>query len=424
MLKTTTSGQKNKMNKAKILFIGELPRKNNIGGSHIVNCEILNYLTKDESFEIIAVSPLFKNEEIADWGFPVEFLKTKYFRSKGLGDIAARISFCNQTKKFLKQIQFRPDLIHIDASPYLIKLAPEIPKVLFLHGSDKFKEGIIDLINYPYSTLCSWLNDHYEKRAIYDRNIRKIFINSELSKKTLIADYQIPNDIAQKIMAVKLGFNIKRFRFENISQQEAKNKLAQKIKLTPQSFIISFIGGIAPQKGQAELIQTMPTLINQYPNLFLILIGKNSGDLKRCQSLIKNLNLEKNTAILGSLYNADLGLIVKATDIYVSASTESFGINQVEAMGAGLPLVAWDRGAVKELFTNGQEGFLVNSRNEFIKKLQILIENKNLRRKMAKRAKIHAEKTFSWEKLGEEIKKSYLEILRSYSKSATAQKSQ
>ncbi|MCX6702714.1 MAG: glycosyltransferase family 4 protein [Candidatus Wolfebacteria bacterium] len=401
--------------KNKILFCGELPRRDNQTGSATVNLEIISRLVKKD-FEIAVLSPIFNNEEILDLGFPVNFLKTKYFRSKGFGDILGRISFWGQVSKFLKDKNFEPDLIHIDANPYLCRIKPETPKVLFLHGSEKAgRLNPLRLIKSPYSTICSLAGIHYERLAFYDKNIRRIFINSRYSKNVVVSQYKLGRETADKISAVKLGFNTGRFGKTEMSGADAKKIIFDKFNIQNNkiNLFLLFVGGVAIHKGQRELIDSMAVLTKEFPDVGLLIAGKDAGDMDNCREAITSHNLNNNVFLLGSVDDRDLGIIFKGTDIYASAAMEGFGINQVEAMAMGLPLVARDKGAVSELFENGKQGFLANNRNDFIEKLKLLIKDGSLRTAMGEKAKKHSYKKFSWDKLGEAISDSYSEILGS-----------
>ena len=404
--------------KRKILFCGEFPRKNSYTGSATVNVEIISHLIKDGSFEIQVLGPVFDNEEIIDVGFPVHFLKTKYFRSKGFGDLLARFSFHNQVLKFLRQTDFKPDLIHIDANPYLCRIKPNIPKVLFLHGSEKSSQaGIAKWTKTPYSSLCNALSVYYERKAFYDKNVRRVFINSQYSKDLVVSGYKLPEMIADKIRAVRLGQNIKRFGLNDGTKKENKTRLIEKFNIGNKQLnpFLLFVGGISSHKGQVELIESVTLLMKDFPFLGLILVGKDAGDMANCQKAIKNLNLENNVFIVGGISDNDLGTIFRAADIYASAATEGFGINQVEGMAMGLPLVARDKGAVKELFKNNEAGFLVNNRNDFIDKIKLLAKDDGLRLKMGEAAREYSKNMFSWEKLGSLVAETYSEIIEKLS---------
>ena len=59
----------------------------------------------------------------------------------------------------------------------------------------------------------------------------------------------------------------------------------------------------------------------------------------------------------------------------------------LEAMAAGLPVITTNRGSIKEMIIDGQNGFIVSpsSPHQIAEKIALLIENKNLRGKMGEK---------------------------------------
>jgi glycosyltransferase involved in cell wall biosynthesis len=61
----------------------------------------------------------------------------------------------------------------------------------------------------------------------------------------------------------------------------------------------------------------------------------------------------------------------------------------IEALGAGLPIVATDRGAITECVINGKNGFIVEKGNsmQIAEKIKYLIENPDLRKQMGEESR-------------------------------------
>ena len=94
----------------------------------------------------------------------------------------------------------------------------------------------------------------------------------------------------------------------------------------------------------------------------------------------------------------------------MTSLTESFGIVIIEAMSHGLPCIAFDSAeGARELIREGENGYLVADRNKdnYIRKIVKLIEDKDLRDKMGKVA-YSSIQPFT----GEEVIKLWHEILK------------
>ena len=120
------------------------------------------------------------------------------------------------------------------------------------------------------------------------------------------------------------------------------------------ALVLGTIGRLHPTKGQIYLIKAAIQLRLKFPNLHLLLIG--DGPLR--QSL--SLELQKNTiphTITGYLPKAYQAL--PAMDLFVLPSvSEGMGLVLLEAMQAGIPIVASSVGGIPELVCDGKEGLL------------------------------------------------------------------
>lgn len=126
--------------KTNVLFIGEFPRKNNLGGGPTVNSELANYLCRNDLFEIKIIAPLFPGQEEPKSNLPITFIKTPFFRGKTFGDILVRFYFRKAVADWLEKTGFKPDIFHIDTAENLCGLLPGTPKVLFITGQQQAQE--------------------------------------------------------------------------------------------------------------------------------------------------------------------------------------------------------------------------------------------------------------------------------------------
>lgn len=125
----------------------------------------------------------------------------------------------------------------------------------------------------------------------------------------------------------------------------------------PPGFLAVSIGRLIPRKGYEILI----TAWKQVPDAKLVIIG--SGPLrKRLEKHIASLGLQQQVWLLGSVENTRKGEILRAADLYVSAAShEGFGIVFLEAMDAGLPIVAPNEGGQTDFLEHEHNALLVDS---------------------------------------------------------------
>ena len=143
---------------------------------------------------------------------------------------------------------------------------------------------------------------------------------------------------------------------------------------------IMFLGRFEEsRKGLGILLEAMPTIVQRFPQVELLIAGGGSVD-----NLERRLNqvglshavglgpAEANVRILGRVSDDDKARALSASDIYVAPNTggESFGIVLVEAMAAGAAVVASDipafaavgeNGEAARLFANGSSAGLATA---------------------------------------------------------------
>jgi glycosyltransferase involved in cell wall biosynthesis len=126
---------------------------------------------------------------------------------------------------------------------------------------------------------------------------------------------------------------------------------------------ILFVGRIVPSKAQHELVKAIWAYRRLYaPEARLHLVGGTSSFeyLKALRDFVHDLGLGEGVRITGEVSDAALAAYFGGTDAYLSLSVhEGFGVPLVEAMAAGLPVVARRAGAVAE--TVGDAALLLDS---------------------------------------------------------------
>lgn len=146
-------------------------------------------------------------------------------------------------------------------------------------------------------------------------------------------------------------------------------------------YVILCTGELNSNKNQATVIRAMPTILQSVPNAVLLLAG-NGPEHDSLQRLISELSLDNRVILLG--YRVDLPVFVHMCDVAVSASIrEGLGLNLIEAMYCGKPVVASYNRGHNELVQDGKNGYLVNVHDSegFAKRIIELVSSRELREK-------------------------------------------
>ena len=123
---------------------------------------------------------------------------------------------------------------------------------------------------------------------------------------------------------------------------------------------VLFVGRIAPNKRHEDLIKAVALLRSTRPSVHLDLIGAPSSHRYQTalKALVERLDIGDAVTFHGSVPDDALDRHYSTASVYASASDhEGFCVPLIEAMAAGLPIVARDAAAVPE--TLGDAGLLV-----------------------------------------------------------------
>jgi phosphatidylinositol alpha-mannosyltransferase len=112
-----------------------------------------------------------------------------------------------------------------------------------------------------------------------------------------------------------------------------------------------------PRKGMAVLIDALPRLVEHFPGVQVLVVGRGDQDELRS----KAGGLGGHLRFLGQVDDAAKASALRSADVYCAPHTggESFGIVLVEAMAAGIPVVASDLHAFRQVLRDGDAGRLV-----------------------------------------------------------------
>ncbi|HTQ18270.1 glycosyltransferase family 4 protein [Mycobacterium sp.] len=112
-----------------------------------------------------------------------------------------------------------------------------------------------------------------------------------------------------------------------------------------------------PRKGMAVLLEALPKVLERFPDLQLLIVGRGDEDQLRSQAA----DFVEHIRFLGQVDDAGKASAMRSADVYCAPNIggESFGIVLVEAMAAGTAVVASDLDAFRRVLREGEVGCLV-----------------------------------------------------------------
>ncbi|MBL1178383.1 glycosyltransferase family 4 protein [Pantanalinema sp. GBBB05] len=194
---------------------------------------------------------------------------------------------------------------------------------------------------------------------------------SEASRRSVINEFQIDD---RKAHVIYPGVNL-----QQITMPDRTTHPQQPCK-------ILFIGGDFERKGGFDLLAVFLSQFADVAELHLVTQAEVTCDHP-------NVHIYRQI----EAYTSEWLALYHQADMFVMPTySEPFGWVFIEAMAAGLPIVATDLNAIPEMVTPGETGLLVQPGNRFAlaRSLRILIEHPDLRRSMGMKARQVAKQKF------------------------------
>jgi glycosyltransferase involved in cell wall biosynthesis len=185
------------------------------------------------------------------------------------------------------------------------------------------------------------------------KGANKVFSVSDSLKKLAVehgAD-------ALKIEVVGNGVDIE--RFSRLERQAARTAAG----IPPAVPVLISVGGLVPRKGFHRVIELLPQLRIQFPELLYLIVGGPSpegNNRKQLEQQIEALGLRDCVRFMGAVKPDDLPPLLSAADVFVLAtSNEGWANVFLEAMACGLPVVTTDVGGNREVVSDATLGIIM-----------------------------------------------------------------
>lgn len=242
---------------------------------------------------------------------------------------------------FFAALQQRPDLIicgHINFSPLALHIFKwlKIPYWVVVYG--------IDVWNLKDVSKISALKAAQKIVSIGEYTRDRIVKEQKISSESI---YLLPVtfDASQFVIQSKPQYLLDRYQF----------KFDQPIILT-----VTRLASENSYKGYDQIIQSLPAIRRQIPNIHYLLVGKGD-DRERIEAMVKSTDVCDCVTLAGFVSDNELADHYNLCDVFAMPSKgEGFGIVYLEALACGKPTIGGDQDGAIDALCHGELGVLIN----------------------------------------------------------------
>lgn len=280
--------------------------------------------------------------------------------------------------------------------------------------------GVPRRIAHIHDTILQWEIPWYKKliNVAVNTTVCNLFATDVIALTVQVKEWLVNGERikSEKLRIIPNGIDVARFARPGLANGFF---LRKKLGLTNETVLVGSLGRLTIEKGHIYLIEAVPIIKLRIKdqraklqfkdqNLHFVLVGEgNQRGL--LESRMKELNIEDQVTLLGFQPEEDKPKILWDLDIFVFPSIrEGFGIAMLEAMAAGLPVVASDLPKALREIASDSEVIFFEPRNpkSLADKVVELINNPDLRKKLASNAQIKTQ-AYSLPKLWDNYEKLY-----------------
>lgn len=202
------------------------------------------------------------------------------------------------------------------------------------------------------------------KKYIYKLATR-LFANSKAMKLDLVENFGVPETKVEVV-------------FNAVKDPVMK---VEKVK----SYKIVFVGRIHPSKGIETLIEALPLVKMEFPEIELSVVGGNldGEEIKSHTRRAEELQILKNISFLGN--QTKQNVLKEFSEAYLSvvpSLMEAFGFVVIESFSVKTPVIGSRTSGIAEIIRDGKDGFLFEPGNsrDLATKIIRLLKDRNLRK--------------------------------------------
>lgn len=215
-----------------------------------------------------------------------------------------------------------------------------------------------------------------------------------------------------EIEVVPNGADLQKFQIPNNRPQI--NKLKRELGIEKNEKVIITTSRLVEKNAINDIILALTFL----PDNYKLLIAGGGELFYELRKLADDLQLAKKVLFLGNIEHSELPKYLYISDVFVRPSlSEGFGSSFIEAMAAGVPVIATEVGGITDFLKNGETGLFcgIHDPRGISEKIEFLMKDNALRRNIIKNALQMVRDKYDWNLIARDIKEKVFDKIEAQS---------
>jgi len=317
--------------------------------------------------------------------------------------------------KYLKKLikQFKPDIVHTHAAKAgalgrMAAKACNVPVIVHTFHGHVFHSYFGPLKTRFYLEVERYL------ASISD----KIIAISPQQKCELAEEFAVC--AAKKIDIVPLGFDLHRFRDDQINK---RIDFRSKYQIADDEVAIGIVGRLVPIKNHALFLQALKNVIEQSSQKIRAFIVGDGEEREYLMQTATNLGIDfvgpeaaltQKASLTFTSWITNIDEVYAGIDIVaLSSLNEGTPVSLIEAQAANKPIITTDVGGVRDIVVPNKTALLSPSKDvaRFGANLLRLVEKETLRQRMGKKGYNFVKRQYSYKRLAKDFSNLYHTLL-------------
>jgi 1,2-diacylglycerol 3-alpha-glucosyltransferase len=221
----------------------------------------------------------------------------------------------------------------------------------------------------------NWLKDYMKK-------CQHIVVPTESMRKQLADSYGLQD----RVSVIPTGIDLTPYK--SADGEIVRDRLGWE-----DDRVMVSVGRLAPEKNCSALIEAASYVLPEHPEFRVVIIG-DGPDRENLEEYTRELGVEDRVEFTGKVPFEEIPSYLKAADFFgFSSFTETQGLVSLEALAAGLPVVAINATGTRDVVEDGKTGILTeNSSKGLAEGIRRMLEDDDLFKRFKSEAIRGAEK--------------------------------